>query len=81
MYINITLDKEVYQNNSNNINKNQLKEVKEELILKISRIKEEINENKDYIVIKSLRRIMGKLFEIIEDIKDLEDYLEELNEK
>ena len=77
MNINIILDKEVYQNNNKNINKNQLKEIREDLILKTINIKNEINNSKDYICTKSLKGIIGKLYESIERIEDLENYLEE----
>ncbi|XZH99725.1 hypothetical protein ACSXEK_16095 (plasmid) [Clostridium perfringens] len=59
------------------IDKEWLNELKRDLILKTVRIDNERKDTKDYICKKGLTAIIDNLFIIIENIKDLEEYLKE----
>lgn len=68
---------EADRNKTKDIDKEWLNDLKKDLILKTVKIDNEIKNSKDYVCISGLKKIMGNLFKSIENIKDLEEYLEE----
>lgn len=71
----INLDRD--RNKDKDIDKKWLDELKRDSILKTVRIDNERKDTKDYICKKGLTTIMDNLFIIIENIQELESYLEE----
>lgn len=65
------------RNKDKDTDKEWLKELKRDLILKTVKIDNEIKNSKDYVCISELKKIMGNLFKSIESIKELEEYLKE----
>ncbi len=71
----INLDRN--RNKDKDIDKEWLNELKRDLILKTVRIDNERKDTKDYICKKGLTTIMDNLFIVIENIQELESYLED----
>lgn len=71
--INLNIDR----NKEKDIDKEWINNLKKDLILKTVRIDNKIKNTKDYVCKKGLTTVISNLFVVIENIQELERYLED----